>query len=208
LEFDADFTWRARAEYQGAAGPWSADARFKAPAGGYIRGNEVFDPLWNGTTAGTVVGPVTFVPGVGLRLETQLSYVAYELPENLQEGEYSFMATNVDEGNPGDKSKVMSMAEGFGDVTDNDYRQTLEVRGTDYVTPGTVSYRIITGDAREEFHRISDAPRVSVNWTRANWYFFKIWWRTGSAGYEIPHAVQARRGHRPGVLPPPRSQRG
>ena len=185
LDFDADFTWRVRAEYQGAAGPWSADARFKAPAGGYIRGNEIFDPLFNGTTAGTIVGPATFVPGVGLRLETQLSYVVYELPETLQEGEYSFMATNVDEGNGGDKAKVMSMAEGFGDVTDNDYRHTLEVRGSDYVTPGMVSYRIITGDAREEFHRISDAPRVAVSWTRSNWYFFKMWWRTGTAGYEI-----------------------
>jgi hypothetical protein len=187
LQFDTPHTWRVRAEYAGKVGPWSGDAAFRSGAGGYIRGSEVFDPLTTGITAGATSGPVTFMPGGGgLRLETGGSYVAYELPVTLQEGEFSFMATNVDEGNPGDKSKVMSMAEGFGDVTDNDYRQTLEVRGRDYQGPtGTVSYRIITGDAREEFHRISDAPRTIVGWVRSNWYFFKMWWRTGSAGYEI-----------------------
>ncbi len=186
LDFDADHTWRVRAEYAGAAGPWSGDAAFRSGAGGYIRGSEVFDPLTTGMTAGVANGPVTFIPGVGIRLDTNGSYVAYELPVTLQEGEFSFMATNVDEGNPGDKSKVMSMAEGFGDVTDNDYRQTLEVRGRDYQgAPGTISYRIITGDSREEMHRISDAPRVGHTWTRSDWYFFKMWWRTGQAGYEV-----------------------
>ncbi len=188
LDFDAEYNWRVRAEYDGKVGPWSADARFKAPAGGYIRGNEIFDPLSNGIAAGTVIGAHTFVPGVGLRLDTQASYVAYELPQNLQEGEYSFMATNVDEGNPGDKSKVMSMGEGHVDVTDNDYRQTLEVRGRDYATsPGMISYRIITGDSREEMHRIRDATRVAYTWNRTDWYFFKMWWRTGTAGYEVRH---------------------
>ena len=37
--------------------------------GGYIRGNEVYDPLTNGKTVGEIVGPVTFIPGVGVRLE-------------------------------------------------------------------------------------------------------------------------------------------
>lgn len=186
LTFDADYTWRVRAEYSGQAGPWSADARFKAPAGGYIRGSEIFDPLSTGMTVGTVSGPHTWLPGVGIRMDGQTSYVAYELPQTLQEGEFSFMATNVDEGNPGDKSKVMSMGEGFSDVTDNDYRMTLEVRGRDYGTsPGMISYRIITGDAREEFDRIRDAPRVAHTWSRAEWNFFKMWWRTGQAGYEI-----------------------
>lgn len=186
LPFDTPHTWRARAEYSGAVGPWSGDAAFRSSAGGYIRGSEVFDPMTPGTTAGIVNGPVTFVPNVGIRLDTAGSYVVYELPVTLQEGEFSFMGTNIDEGNPGDKSKVMSMAEGYGDVTDNDYRQTLEVRGSDYQGPsGTVSYRIITGDAREEFHRIADAPRDTVSWVRSNWYFFKMWWRTGTAGFEI-----------------------
>src|SRR5690606_18030942 len=43
LDFDADHTWRVRAEYAGAAGPWSGDAAFRSSAGGYIKGSEVFD---------------------------------------------------------------------------------------------------------------------------------------------------------------------
>ena len=55
----------ARALFAGAAGPWSANATFRAPAGGYVRGNEVLDPLTNGRTAGDISGPTTFVPGQG-----------------------------------------------------------------------------------------------------------------------------------------------
>ena len=36
-------------------------------AGGYIRGNEVFDPLTNGRTAGDLFGPTTFGPN-GIKL--------------------------------------------------------------------------------------------------------------------------------------------
>lgn len=188
LAFDTNHTWRVRAEFSGEFGPWSADASFRSSAGGYIQASEIFDPLTTGKTVGGVEGPVTFVPGVGARLESNLSYIAYELPVTLQEGEYSFMATNVDEGNSGDKSKVMSMGEGFGDVTDNDYRMTLEVRGRDYQgVPGTISYRIITGDAREEMHRITDADRVEINWNRSDWYFFRMQWANGTARYEIRH---------------------
>ena len=37
-----------------ASGPWSANATFRAPAGGYVRGNEIMDPLTNGRTAGSI----------------------------------------------------------------------------------------------------------------------------------------------------------
>lgn len=188
LPFDAALTWRVRAEYGSFFGPWSAAASFRSPAGSFIRGNEVLDLLADGTTVGQATGSVTFVPGVGARMNDGTGYIAYPLPTNLQTGEFSFVATNVDEGNPGDKSKVMSMGEGCHvDVTDNDYRMTLEVRGNIYPQPGTISYRVISGDAREEFHRISDSQRVQLSWSRANTYFFKMHWNslTDRAGYEI-----------------------
>jgi len=188
LPFDAALTWRVRAEYNGAFGPWSATASFRSPAGSYIRGNEVLDLLSDGKTVGELVGNVSFIPGVGLRSNDGTGYIAYALPTNLQTGEFSFVATNVDEGNPGDKSKVMTMGEGCHvDVTDNDYRMSLEVRGNIYPIPGMISYRVITGDAREEFHRIRDSQRVALSWTRSNTYFFKMYWNsdTSRAGYEI-----------------------
>lgn len=186
LAFDADHSWRVRAEFSGAFGPWSAAASFKSPAGSYINGNEVLDLLSDGKTVGQAAGSVTFVPGVGARMNDGTGYIAYPLPQNLQEGEFSFMATNVDEGNPGDKSKVMSMGEGcHDDVTDNDYRNTLEVRGSIYTYPGMISWRIITGDAVEHHGRITDSHRTPMSWNRNDWHFFKLFWRTGRAGYEI-----------------------
>lgn len=189
MAFDADHTWRVRAERGTAFGPWSAVASFKSPAGSYINGNEVLDLLTDGKTIGQLRGNYSFIPGVGLKMNDGTGYVAYVLPQNLQSGEFSLMATNVDEGNVCDKCKVMSMGEGLDDdTTDNDYRQTLEVRGSIYPQPGTLSYRIITGDATNH-GRIHDspAPRPQVAWNRTDWYFFKVFWRTGQAGYEVRH---------------------
>ena len=47
------------------------------------------------------------------------------------------MILNGDEGNPGDKSKVFSMQEGpdVNDITTDDYRMTVELRGRNYGAP-------------------------------------------------------------------------
>ena len=89
LEFDTTHTWRVRAGVGNDRGPWSATATFKAPSGGYIRDNEVFDPLTNGRTVGEIVGPVTFIPGVGVRLEDFTSHIRYRLPRTMVTGEFS-----------------------------------------------------------------------------------------------------------------------
>ncbi|MBD0324136.1 MAG: hypothetical protein ICV72_12230, partial [Aldersonia sp.] len=66
LEFDQQHTWRVRAVSQGAVGPGSSSATSRAPAGGYIRDNEIFDPLTNGRTVGTAIG-TQFVGADGVR---------------------------------------------------------------------------------------------------------------------------------------------
>ncbi len=187
LAFDTPYTWRVRVFLNNQQfGPWSETGNFRTQPGAYITRNEIRDPIHTGATVGQVFGSHTYIPGQGIRLNTNNSYVMYHLPENVLDGEYSFMATNVDEGNEGDKSKVMSMGEtAHDDVTDNDYRMTLEVRGINYGgTPGTTSFRVICGIP--DNHR--DTPRHEPQWTRSNWYFFKMWWKTSSAfeaGYEI-----------------------
>lgn len=181
LAFDTPHTWRVRAEYAGKAGPWSADAAFRSGLGGYIRGNEVFDPMTQGTTVGTVNGPVQFIPGVGVRLASQDSHITYTLPTNLQEGSFSIMVSGVDESNPGDKSKIFSMQEGGGDITTNDYRMTAELRGRLYLTPGAVQARIIPGDSNEHY----DTPRIVVDFNDESWYLWRASWRTGSFTLEV-----------------------
>jgi hypothetical protein len=182
LEFDAPHTWRVRAVLAGAAGPWSVAASFRTPSGGYINSNpEVFDPLTNGRTVGTRIGGTEFIAGTGLELLGHDSRVTYQLPQNLQQGEFSVMVTGIDEGSPGDKTKVMSMQEGCGsDITDNDYRMTVEKRGRLYPIPGAVVFRIIMGDAGDH-GRIFDSDRSGASFSDERWYFWKFTWGARAA---------------------------
>jgi hypothetical protein len=176
LEFDAPHTWRVRAVFQGAVGPWSNDATFRSPAGGFIRGNEVFDPLTNGETVGEIVGSVTFIPGVGVRLNEFGSHIRYRLPQTLTQGEFSVIITGVPTNTEGDKTKVFAMSEGLADLVTNDRRMTVEKRGD---PPGIVAWRFITretqidteGAEREEREFDSGLPYL---WT-ATWNgFFNV----------------------------------
>jgi hypothetical protein len=182
LDFDQPHTWRVRATYAGAVGPWSSAASFRSPSGGYIRDNEVFDPLTNGKTAGDLSGPTQFIPGQGLKLLDHTSFVTYRLPVNLQAGEFSMMILGADEGSEGDKSKVFSMQEGpdINDITTDDYRFTAELRARNYGTPGSVTYRIISGDGVSR-----DGARFAYNFDSSRWYFWRFTWQTGSARLEV-----------------------
>ena len=181
IEPDTNFTWRVRAEAQGAFGPWSSDASFRSPVGAYIRGNELRDPLTIGRTVGTPVGSVQFVRD-GLELLSQDSRVTYQLPSSLSTGEFSMMVTGFDEGSPGDKTKIMSMQEGGGDITTNDYRFTVEKRGRAYSIPGAVTFRIIVGGGE---HAIFDGTRLGVAFSDERWYFWKSSWGGNFAQVEV-----------------------
>jgi hypothetical protein len=187
LETSALYTWRVRATYSGAFGPWSSLFTFKAPdiPPSYITANEIFDQMTDGKTVGTVNGPVQFIPGVGVKMLAQNSNISYTFNSPLQAGTFSMMVTGADESNPGDKAKVLSMMEGGGDITANDYRVTAELRGRSYITPGAVQARIITGDSHEENGRIFDTARIAVDFSDERWYLWRITWRTGQFTLEV-----------------------
>jgi len=180
LEGDRPYSWRARAEHAGAVGPWSAAANFVAPAStGYIRGNELYDPLMNGKTVGSMVGPLTFIPGVGLKFESQEGYVAYQLPQTLTEGEFSLLVTGMPANTKGTKTKLFAMAEGFDDIVTNDRRMTVEKRGD---PAGFVAWRFVThGDQVDT----EGAEREYVDFKEERTYFFRATWRNNRFGVEI-----------------------
>jgi len=176
LDGDATYSWRVRPEYQGTAGPWSARFSFIAPqTTGYLRGAELYDPLTNGTTIGTVVGPVTFIPGVGAKLETFDSRIVYQLPEPLEDGEFSVLVTNVATNTEGGKTKIISMAQGYGDLTTNDRRMTVEKRGDG--PTGGIAFRFLTSDG-DGVDTIG-AERVVRQFDPAQTYFWEADWRDG-----------------------------
>jgi hypothetical protein len=181
LEFEQAYSWRVRAVYQQRQGPWSNEGTFRAPAGGYINGNEVMDPLTNGRSAGELSGPVEFVSGQGARLGSFNSFITYRLQQNLQAGEVSMMVLGADEGNDGDKTKIFSMQEGpdINDITDDDYRMTAELRGRRYSNPGAVTFRFKINEV------VEDGARIQLNFNSSRWYFWRFTWVPGSGRLEV-----------------------
>lgn len=172
LEGDQTYAWQARLEAQGEAGPWSERGTFVASQNtGYIRGNELYDPLSNGVTIGQKHGPLTFIPGVGVRLETQLSYISYQLPQTLLEGEFSILVTGMPANTDGDKTKLFAMGQNYDDIVTNERRMTVEKRGE---PAGIVAWRFITHDDQVD---TEGAEREYVNFQASQTYFFQATWR-------------------------------
>ena len=171
LEGEKPYSWAVRTEYQGAVGPWSAHAAFVAPtSNGYVRGTELYDPLNNGRSIGSVQGPVTFIPGVGVRLDTPVSYIAYQLQGTLEDGEISAIVTNMPTNTEGNKTKVFAMAQGYDDLTTNARRMTVEKRGD---SQGSVAWRFITNQDQID---TEGAERVGVNFNPNLIYLFRATW--------------------------------
>lgn len=169
---DQTYTWWSRIEFEGETGPWSDKWSFIAPQNnGYIRGNELYDPLVDGRTVGNMNGPMTFIPGVGLRFHSQVSYVWYRLPVTLTEGEFSLIVTGMDKNTEGDKTKLFAMGQNFDDIVTNDRRMTVEKRGN---PAGVVAWRFITHDDQVD---TEGAEREEVNFFANRVYFWQATWR-------------------------------
>jgi hypothetical protein len=188
LEFDTNHTWRVRAALGNARGPWSSNASFKSPIGGFLRGNEVFDPLINGKSVGEVHGPVEWIPGVGVKLLTHDSYIQYNLQQTLLQGEYSIIITGMATNTEGGKTKVMAMGEGTDDIVTNDRRMTVEKRGD---PEGIVAWRFISHEDQVD---TEGAEREFVAFDANQSYLFTATWngvfnvriqRGGSSGPTI-----------------------
>lgn len=173
LEPNQTYSWHARAEYLGSfVTAWSARATFVTPdvPAGYISGAELYDPLTNGTTVGQVHGPVEFIPGVGVRLLSWYSYISYQLPQTVTEGEYSLIVSNMPQNSSGDKQKVMAMARGYSDIIENDHRMTIEKRGD-----GAIAWRFATPNGRIETE--GEGQRIVYPFQGSREYFYQATWR-------------------------------
>jgi hypothetical protein len=181
LTFDAPHTWRVRAVYQGAVGPWSATASFRAPVGGYQRGTELFDPLTNGPSPlMTASNDVTWLPGVGVRLNSKESYVQWTFATPCTDCEFSAFMTNIGNGSEEWKTKVMSMMRGNGvNITDNPYRVTLDKR-TAWAEQGSrIRYTMVS-------HNVANEPAGGPqNWNRTFTYFWNFEWRNGTSRLRV-----------------------
>lgn len=184
LDFEGRYTWRVRATASYIAddgttvyayGPWSVSRSFQTPANrGYIRGNELFDPLTNSTTIG-IFNDVTFIPNVGVRLNSQDSFVQWALETPLTDGQFSVTITNLGNSNEQWKTKVMSMLQADGvNVTDNAYRFTADRRNAD--SSGTVRYTL-----RSRGVDAGEPNCGGASWSRSKLYLWSYTWAGGSS---------------------------
>lgn len=175
LEGDQTYTWWARAETTGAAQTteWSSRWSFIAPQlAGFLNSDGLYDPLINGQTVGKIVGPTLWHPGLGIELLSLDSYVQYDLPRTISQGEFSYLASNVRTGSEGGKTKLLAMQQGYDDITTNDRRLTFEKRGD-----GTVAWRLITYD--DQIDTIGP-ERIGMDFrptSRDHTWFFEVSWR-------------------------------
>ncbi|MGC4085748.1 MAG: hypothetical protein QM736_27385 [Vicinamibacterales bacterium] len=177
LEYDKPYTWRARATSDSAYGPWSVFGSFKTPEGrGYIRGNELYDPLTNGaSTIISAANDVTWLPGQGVRLNSIESFVEWRLQAPLTDGEFSVIITNLGNSNEQWKTKVMSMLQADGvNVTDNSFRFTADRRNAD--SGGTVRYTL-----RSRGVDAGEPNAGGMTWSRAKLYLWRFTWVNGSS---------------------------
>lgn len=176
LDMEARYTWRVRATAQGGGGPWSTTASFKAPAGGYIKDREIFDPLTNGRTVGRFTRDVTFT-SEGVRLNGQESVVEYRMPQTLTSGELSAIITNLGNGSEEWKTKVMSMLADDGvNVTDNEYRVTLDKR-TGWLNQGSPArFTFCVRSANPSASHCPEPSGPAMTWSRTKTYFWKFTW--------------------------------
>lgn len=185
LNPDQPYQWQARVEAQGAVGPWTTPrASFTGfVSGGYIKANEIYDPLTNGTSVGRVHGPVVFIPGVGARFDSDEAYIEYPLAQTVTAGEFSALVSNLKiiSATEDPKYRVLTMREGTSAINDNEYRMSVDKRGN-----GAVAYRFITGNANAgSYIESGPADRQVLNWDRNTWYFWQVRWGGSVFGFTI-----------------------
>jgi hypothetical protein len=176
LTYNQTFKWRARAEADSLFGPWSATWTFQTPniPTAYNSGSEVYDPLTNGKSIGRVNGPVTWLPGVGVRMDASTAFIQYALSSTITSGEFSVILTNMTSVQAGvDKTKVLTVCQGggtdcAGGLTANVRRLDSEKRGT-----GDIAFRMIT--SADQIDTVGDERRY-LQMDPPNTYFWKMAW--------------------------------
>jgi hypothetical protein len=137
--------WRARLSQGGTVSAWSTAVSFRTKLVGFIRDGELYDPLIHEETVGERVGSTDFVPGVGLRINNQASYVKYALPRTIPSGEFSVDVRGLAPNGPDHKLKIFSMSDATADLYQSRYQVSTMYRGVDGNPPNCIAFKAVFG---------------------------------------------------------------
>ena len=176
------YYWRARVVQGTGQSDWSAVSTFKTKLVGYNRAGELYDPLIHGETVGDRIGSTDFIPGKGIRVNSNTSYVRYLLPATISNGEFSMEIEGLHPDFPGDKTKLFGMQEGQDDYITNRYRVDIQYRGQQGFPPNSITYRVLYGDDPCcKYEPDTDTRFRSVYALNPSIpYFWKFTWGTGT----------------------------
>ena len=118
---------------------------FRTKLVGYSRGGELYDPLIHSESLGTIIGSHTWIPGRGLQLNTENSFVQYPLAETMSSGEFSVEVEGLRPNGPDHKLKIFSMSDTTGDLTDSNFQMSTMYRGIDGNPPNCIAFKAVFG---------------------------------------------------------------
>jgi hypothetical protein len=143
------YYWRARTVQGTSNSDWSDSRSFKTKQVGYNKPGALYDPLVNGETVGTIGGSgnITWVPGQGIRMNDQLAYVVYTLPQVFSSGEISAEVTGLAPGGSPGKGRIFSILDRLG-VLASSARHSINVqyRGVGGAPDNCIAWKAILGD--------------------------------------------------------------
>ena len=169
--------WRARAVQGSSTSSWSEPAMFRTKLVGYSRPGELYDPLVHGETIGQIFGAHTWVTGKGIRLDTETSYVLYQLPEAMTNGEFSVEVEGLRPNGPDHKLKIFSMNNSSADPSFSDNYMSTMYRGLDGNPPNCIAFKAVFGSQSRIAEPNSSARNASVRMLDpARTYFWKATW--------------------------------
>lgn len=172
--------WRARVVQDVHVSDWTPTRSFNTAIVGYNRAGELFDPLINGSTIGTVTGPVAFIDGQGLKLIAGTSYVRYQLAQPLSSGEFSLEIGGLSPNGPGPKLKLFSMSNSTALLFDNPWLFDVQYRGVTGNPDNAISWKMRLGDPAFQLEPdFGERAAATKSLDPAHFYFFKATWNNG-----------------------------
>jgi hypothetical protein len=178
LQPSTTYYWHARLVQGSSKSDYSTTRSFNTKVVGYNRPGALFDPLTNGETVGTISGNVTFVPGQGIRMNDELAFVVYQLPQVYSSGEMSVEVTGLaPDGPPGlGKPRIFSMLDQQGAIASSShYSFNVQYRGAGGAPANCITFKAILGDnehSLEPVNRFNNVfllnPSTVYLW-RATW---------------------------------------
>jgi hypothetical protein len=168
--------WRARAVQGTSTSAWSDAAGFRTKIVGYSRPGELYDPLIHPESIGTIVGSHTFIPGKGLRLESENSYVQYLLPQVMTSGEISVEVEGLQPNGPDHKLKIFSMNDTAGDITNSNMQMSAMYRGINGNPPNCIAFKAVFGSLPPLEPNFGQRTAAIRSLDPSRTYFWKAIW--------------------------------